>query len=359
MTIGIYAIRSKRNGKVYVGASTNIEGRWSFHRSVLNRGLHHSWHLQRAWERDGADAFEWIILEEVDNKDDLRSAEQKWLDTYQAGDRKYGYNLSSRSAGVERLSEETKHKMSLSQRGENQHNHLVTEDDVIEIRARAADGESYASIADDFPIGPDGVKSIVYKNNWKHVGRHDPVPRDIDGSHHPGAILNEELVAEIKRRLAAGEKQKDIANDLGLRRENVSVIAQNRAWDHVPWPDGFAYPKRHRLTVEEVIDIRARLANGETCSAIGESVGIDSGQISRIATGYAWKNVPWPEGKQRAPARAARGAELPQTKLTVEQVRGIKTKLAEGQSQQEIASEYGVGRGAIKAISEGKTWKWV
>src|SRR4051794_5001336 len=59
---GIYAIRCKPTGKVYVGSAARITKRWNDHRQSLASGKHHSVLLQRAWEKYGPDAFEFTVL---------------------------------------------------------------------------------------------------------------------------------------------------------------------------------------------------------------------------------------------------------------------------------------------------------
>lgn len=65
MASGIYVIRCKSTGKVYVGSSKDIEVRWYHHKQQLKRGTHHSVKLQRAWDKYGEDDFEFEIVEEV------------------------------------------------------------------------------------------------------------------------------------------------------------------------------------------------------------------------------------------------------------------------------------------------------
>ena len=64
---GIYAIHNVVNGNEYVGSSTNIRVRWREHRLSLNTKKHHSKYLQRAWDKYGASAFEFLLLEETSN----------------------------------------------------------------------------------------------------------------------------------------------------------------------------------------------------------------------------------------------------------------------------------------------------
>jgi hypothetical protein len=53
------------------------------------------------------------------------------------------------------------------------------------------------------------------------------------GEHHTQAKLTEATVLDIKRRLAAGEKQKDIAADVGIDKTNISRISTGKIWKNV------------------------------------------------------------------------------------------------------------------------------
>ena len=80
-TTGIYAIRHRESGKVYIGSSQGIEGRWRSHRHQLNRGDHSSPVLQNCWNRHGPDAFEFVIVEVCDI-DKLIEREQFHIDAH-------------------------------------------------------------------------------------------------------------------------------------------------------------------------------------------------------------------------------------------------------------------------------------
>lgn len=93
-TCGIYMIRNAVNGRCYVGSSFNIERRFNAHRSLLKHGKHHSPSLQRAWKKHGNEAFEFKILEIVENVDGLLIAEQRHIELLNAADAQLGYNVS-------------------------------------------------------------------------------------------------------------------------------------------------------------------------------------------------------------------------------------------------------------------------
>ena len=54
-------------------------------------------------------------------------------------------------------------------RGDDHYNTELTESDVVEIRDRADRGESYPSIAEDYPITKSNVGKIVRRSTWAHV----------------------------------------------------------------------------------------------------------------------------------------------------------------------------------------------
>ena len=111
MKSGIYKIRNTVNGKVYVGSAVNINNRWCVHRHGLERGIHHSVKLQRAWDKYGDLAFEFSTLE-ICEVDLLLEREQWWIESLMAAT-SAGYNVcrtAGNSAG-RKFSEEAREKM--------------------------------------------------------------------------------------------------------------------------------------------------------------------------------------------------------------------------------------------------------
>ena len=108
---GVYAIRHKESGRVYVGSSKDIYARWAQHVHTLERGSHRSKYLQRAWQKYGADAFEFIILETCDH-DKRVVREQVCIDFYRASEPEFGFNMS-RTAGVPIMSVDGRARLSI------------------------------------------------------------------------------------------------------------------------------------------------------------------------------------------------------------------------------------------------------
>lgn len=95
MAIGVYQIRNKNNGKFYVGSSAKIKARLERHKRDLVKGEHHCIYLQRAYDKYGADSFEFITVQLCSTESEAREIEQKYLDSYDG----YLYNTSRVAGG--------------------------------------------------------------------------------------------------------------------------------------------------------------------------------------------------------------------------------------------------------------------
>jgi group I intron endonuclease len=93
MNCGIYKILNKVNNKFYIGSSNNIKRRWMHHITYLNGGYHTNVHLQNAWSKYGKQAFEFSILEQI-NENELLLKEQYYLDFYKQNNPDLIYNIS-------------------------------------------------------------------------------------------------------------------------------------------------------------------------------------------------------------------------------------------------------------------------
>ena len=74
MTSGIYAITNTVTGEQYIGASRTMEVRKVAHWADLRAGRGVNQRLQEAWDTHGAEAFVFVVLEEVE---DVRLSEKE------------------------------------------------------------------------------------------------------------------------------------------------------------------------------------------------------------------------------------------------------------------------------------------
>lgn len=64
-TSGIYIIKNVKNGMFYLGQAQNLRRRRNEHFNKLQLNKHGNCHLQRAWNKYGEKAFEFIVLEYI------------------------------------------------------------------------------------------------------------------------------------------------------------------------------------------------------------------------------------------------------------------------------------------------------
>lgn len=114
----VYLIKNVVSGGVYVGQTIrDCRVRWQRHCYDLNHGVHDNPHLQRAWDKYGADMFTIEIVEIAQNQDELNVAEARWIETLRASGT-HIYNLKAGgSAFGGAISEETRRRISEAGKG--------------------------------------------------------------------------------------------------------------------------------------------------------------------------------------------------------------------------------------------------
>lgn len=82
---GVYRITNTQDSAhtTYIGSTgQSFQERWREHKRQLNRNEHHNRHLQYAWQKYGANAFEWAIVEILITDETLLAREQYWMNYY-------------------------------------------------------------------------------------------------------------------------------------------------------------------------------------------------------------------------------------------------------------------------------------
>lgn len=119
---GVYVIVNMIDGygTTYIGSSQDIKARWAQHKYLLGKGQHFNKHLQNAWFKYGDAAFEFDILEEVNDSELLLQREQRWLNEY-LGQPTPIYNIAKDTTAPMRghtFSEEHKRNLSEANKGQ-------------------------------------------------------------------------------------------------------------------------------------------------------------------------------------------------------------------------------------------------
>ena len=111
---GIYAIIHTETQRRYVGSSVNIVKRWAAHRSQLKALKHPNRKLQNAWDKYGAEAFQFKVIQQVENLNELLICEQFFIDNSNSF---YNIRLKAESNLGIKYSEEACVKISVAKKG--------------------------------------------------------------------------------------------------------------------------------------------------------------------------------------------------------------------------------------------------
>lgn len=195
---GIYQIRNTKNGKRYIGKSNDIIRRLTRHKSQLKCKNHYNEHLQRSWDRNGAENFIFEVVEYCETTL-LPIKEQHWID---ATEPELLYNGD--------LFVVDKH---------HDHNPFFGKTHSQATKLKMSDAKEGMYLGEDNPN---------FGNRW------DETQKDrMRGDKNVNAKLDEEKVREIKRMLSEGIKHQVIANQFDINRTVVTRINSGARWAHL------------------------------------------------------------------------------------------------------------------------------
>jgi len=210
MSSGIYKIENTVNGKVYIGSAMDTAARRREHRSLLERGLHHSAKLQNAWKKYGSDSFVFAVVEVVEDTIFLLAREQFWMWRTDASVK--GYNIlpnASSRLGMKH-SAETRAKIGEAGRGR-----------VRSEEARAATSKSLLGFKRP-PITPEHRAAL----SAAHRGKKNPRTKEHQGklnASHRGWQVSTETRASMSAAAKARSPERVAEIAQMLKRARVAL----------------------------------------------------------------------------------------------------------------------------------------
>lgn len=235
----IYKIENKVNDKIYIGSTSDKEGRWYGHKWRLKNNCHHNPHLQNAWNKYGSDSFEFSVVEKVDKTSDLIQREQYYIDNLEPE-----YNIVPKADRSE-LSKETKQKMSESTKGEN--NPLYGKEFSEEHRRKISENHADMSGKNNPFYGKTHSREAREKIRKANEGKNSPnydkkfseehrrkIGEAQRGEKRPDAKLTKKKVKVILH-LSKGDSfsYKEIGKMYGVSKSTIGMIASGSNWSHV------------------------------------------------------------------------------------------------------------------------------
>jgi len=121
------------------------------------------------------------------------------------------------------------------------------------------------------------------------------------GEDNPNAIMTEEQVIQMRKDYVGGQPLDEICARYEINRATMHDYTSGRSWKHLFGVDGSptleelkaecARRRRNncRLTREDIPVIRARLAAGENCAAVAQDYGVSKMTIWDIKQHRTWR----------------------------------------------------------------------
>lgn len=169
---GIYKIVNKRNGKFYLGRSSNLYGRIAAHIYRLKKGIeqHKDSPLGRAWKKYGESSFYVEIIERCSKDQDIASIEQKYLDELQPWKPSIGYNQDKKSSG---FTSETAKAVMVTQKengrswcNENNPRAKLSTEIAILIRQEYHEGASSVELSKKYNVCLQSIIEVLKGTRW-------------------------------------------------------------------------------------------------------------------------------------------------------------------------------------------------
>jgi group I intron endonuclease len=244
----VYKITNKINDKVYIGKTNNSKKRWQFHLWMSSLDIKKPGYsvIHAAINKYDKNNFTFEIIETCLTEQDAFIKERYWINELKSNINKfgneYGYNLT------------------------------------------------------DGGEGQSGFKHS--KETVKQISRLKKLDCNLRGVQNPKAILNIEIVSNIKQLLMEGVRTQIICDQFKISPFLVSQIRLGETWEYVN-PHHTLFPKIYgrgslmaSILVESNIPIiRKLLQDGISQTKIAKQFNVSQRTISDIKTGKTWKHI--------------------------------------------------------------------
>ncbi|MHA1802570.1 MAG: GIY-YIG nuclease family protein [Candidatus Heimdallarchaeaceae archaeon] len=215
---GIYRIQNVINGKIYIGSSSELNLRWTNHKSSLRTENSNNPYFQSSWNKYGEDSFEFEILLICEGFE-LLYYEQWFLDNVI----RWGidYNLA-KVAGRALVGQTHKRKL--------------TEEQVIEIRTKySGGGITYVALGKEYGVHDSQIRAIILNKQWKNLNTPKLNKLNLEVASEPHRLerLRKEKEQRIKDAITPEEKL--LIAVLGLKSSEIIVESIKIHWNMVQY----------------------------------------------------------------------------------------------------------------------------
>ena len=225
-TKGIYAIRNKITGCAYIGQSVvSIENRWSSHIAVLKKGKHTNKFLQDDWDKYGIDNYEFIILEEVDDKSKIDEREIYWIVKYKEDGKAFNQQSGGKGFAGMHISDNAKKII-----GEKNRQHMLGHKDSEETKLKKRN--SHLGIKHS----PEWIEKCRLKQIGKEISAEQRLKLSIanSGENSGFAKYTKEQVLKAREIFDGGNHDYNyIAEQTGISKKSLYGIINKTRWKYI------------------------------------------------------------------------------------------------------------------------------
>lgn len=218
----IYSYKNKTNGKRYIGQTINPQQRKSAH---ISDSTHIDTKFYRAVRKYGWDNFEYEILAESEDRNELDKLEVDFIKSFNSIEN--GYNI--RSGGEHpTMGEETKKKLQQANAFQNAE---LSEKEIIELRI------AYLNYDSPSQIYNEKYKDRLHFNSFLNIwtgARYAYVMPEVFEQRQGRRKYSEEVVKEIRRVREEEKLSYDkLAKIFGIPKPTIADIVKYRTWKNV------------------------------------------------------------------------------------------------------------------------------
>ncbi|WP_062210011.1 hypothetical protein [Demequina oxidasica] len=171
-----------------------------------------------------------------------------------------------------------------------------------------------------------------------------------------GVRLSDAEVVDLRERYAAGARQVELAEEFGVSQNTVSALVLGRtrvaaggpikvpasrksSTDTMKTPPSKVHPRKPPMSTEQVNEIRARVAGGESRAAVAVELGVSIHTVHSIMSGRR-------KGRSEEPGR----------KFSEHDVIRMRTLFSQGASQSDLAQQFDTQQQAVSQIVRGQSY---
>lgn len=133
---------------------------------------------------------------------------------------------------------------------------------------------------------------VTFSENIQHAFE-TGLNKGLVGVENGRALLNDEQVAEIYKRLQAGEKSIDLAKEFGVERTTIGNIKRKKLWKHVTdtLDDIFIKPKSDKMDEETVHKICKMLVDDILPTPIAKELNVPVDLVYDLKRRKGFKHI--------------------------------------------------------------------